>query len=79
MAVRLKMDGAACECAKFLASNIDLETCLEIRGMSGISRLKDLVEQVDGFIEANMEQLQSSRQMISKGLNVDYLSNNMIN
>ena len=65
-AVRLKMDRAACECARFLASNINLETCLDIRGMSGISRLKDLVGQVDGFIEANMEQLQVSRQMISK-------------
>jgi hypothetical protein len=60
------MDRAACKCARFLASNINMDTCLDIRGMSGISRLKDLVGQVDEFIEANMEQLQSSSHMISK-------------
>jgi hypothetical protein len=34
-AMRLKMDRAAAECARFLASHLDLGSCLEIRSAPG--------------------------------------------
>ena len=36
-AMRLKMDRAAAECAKFLASHLDLGSCLEIRSAPGVT------------------------------------------
>ncbi len=35
--MRLKMDRAAAECAKFLASHLDLGSCLEIRSAPGVT------------------------------------------
>jgi hypothetical protein len=59
------MDGAARECAHFLASYMDVETCLELRGMLGFAPVSELARRVDDFIAANMEAVQSSRQMRS--------------
>ena len=36
-ALRLKMDRAAAECARFLASHLDLCSCLEIRSVPGVT------------------------------------------
>ena len=64
-AQRLKMDRAARECVRFLATNINLETCLEVRAsLSGITGEADLVKAVDEFIDANMNQLQMGRALM---------------
>ncbi len=36
-ALRLKMDRVAAECARFLASHLDLGSCLEIRSTPGVT------------------------------------------
>jgi hypothetical protein len=36
-ALRLKMDRAAAECARFLASHLDIGSCLEIRSTPGVT------------------------------------------
>ena len=53
------------ECGRFLAENINVETCLELRNTSGFSRLPDMVEKVDRFISAEMESLTGKRSLMS--------------
>ena len=62
-AVRLRMDTAARECANFLLSNIDVESCLELRSLPGIARMCDFVEKVDHFIDDNMDAILKTRKL----------------
>eukprot|EP00096_Caligus_rogercresseyi_P001144 TRINITY_DN1179_c0_g1_i1.p1 TRINITY_DN1179_c0_g1~~TRINITY_DN1179_c0_g1_i1.p1 ORF type:complete len:564 (+),score=160.24 TRINITY_DN1179_c0_g1_i1:20-1711(+) len=65
-AIRLKMDKAAGECARFLVSNLDLSTCFETRALTGIisSKLSPvLLTKVDEFIRLHLRELKDSREL----------------
>ncbi|XP_059092667.1 influenza virus NS1A-binding protein homolog isoform X2 [Tigriopus californicus] len=64
-AIRLRMERASHECAKFLADHINVETCLELRNMPGITKLTDLVNKVDSYIQSNFGSIQESRGMMA--------------
>ncbi len=51
------MERAVRQCAEFLAQNLDLRTCLELRALPGVARRKDIVHDVDAFIDKNIEAL----------------------
>lgn len=66
-AMRLKMDRVARECINFMTDerNLDLDTCLELRALPGVGRMKDLVVQVDEFIDKNLKALIKTQRLLS--------------
>ena len=49
-AVRLKMDKVAGTCAEWLVSNLDTQSCLEVRAIPGVAADTQLVKVIDQFI-----------------------------
>jgi len=63
-ASRLRMEHAAESCASFLLEHMDTSNCLELRSLPGVSRLSNLVCGVDAFIEANIDEIAVSRELL---------------
>ncbi|XP_014260195.1 influenza virus NS1A-binding protein [Cimex lectularius] len=59
-ATHLKMERVANECASYLVKNLNVDTCIEIRGLPGISKEKDFLSQVDAYINTNFADISKS-------------------
>ncbi|XP_076058163.1 influenza virus NS1A-binding protein-like [Oratosquilla oratoria] len=58
---RLKMETAARKCGEYLAAHLSPETCLAIRAIPGIASNKQLVKQIDNFIQQQHDLLLVTR------------------
>ncbi|XP_037083607.1 influenza virus NS1A-binding protein homolog A-like isoform X2 [Pollicipes pollicipes] len=63
-AARLKMDRVARRCAEWLVSNLDTQSCLEIRSISGVASDSQLVKVADDFIVLHFAEMVATKQML---------------
>ncbi|CAH1978888.1 unnamed protein product [Acanthoscelides obtectus] len=64
-ASNLKMDRVTKCCAQYLTKHLNVENCVEIRSLPGISKNKEFIQQVDAFIEKEFPKISKSNQVLN--------------
>lgn len=61
----LKMNRIAEECAKYLIKNLNIDNCIDIRSLPGISSKKSFVCQLDDFISTMVSNLSDVKNLVT--------------
>nr|CAI5827801.1 unnamed protein product [Callosobruchus analis] len=64
-ATNLKMDRVTKCCAQYLIKHLNVDNCIEIRSLPGISKNKEFIQQVDAFIEKEFPKISKSNPVLN--------------
>ncbi|XP_076268203.1 influenza virus NS1A-binding protein-like isoform X2 [Rhynchophorus ferrugineus] len=62
---RLKMDRVVKTCGKHLIKHLSVENCIDIRSLSGITKNRDFVQQIDTYIAKNFSEISKNNQVLN--------------